>query len=349
MGLSCIVMANLPTYETIGITAAWVMIICRMVQGVSSMGEYVGAGLYLTEMTKPPVQYIAVGMIDICSIIGGTLALAWGAVCTSYLLNWRLAFWGGACIAVIGAVARTKLREAPEFADAKRRFKKTIDKFNSDSDDNFDSNQILKNSYVGREKPHWKTSLAFFLIQAGGPPFFYFLYMYCADFLKRDFHYTSEQIIQNNFLVSMWSLVSIIFITFLSQKMNPLKIIKLRSILFLISIILSVYYLSKTKIGFEVLLIQLLLSSIGLYPNPAIPIFYKNFPIFKRFTYSSVLQAMSRVLMYVVTSVGMAYLAKLFGHYGILFIMVPLTLAFYWGVCHFEKLEENRQEFFWST
>ena len=173
--------------------------------------------------------------------------------------------------------------------------------------------------------------------------------MYCADFLKRDFHYTSEQIIQNNFLVSMWSLVSIIFITFLSQKMNPLKIIKLRSILFLISIILSVYYLSKTKIGFEVLLIQLLLSSIGLYPNPAIPIFYKNFPIFKRFTYSSVLQAMSRVLMYVVTSVGMAYLAKLFGHYGILFIMVPLTLAFYWGVCHFEKLEENRQEFFWST
>ena len=37
--------------------------------------------------------------------------------------NWRLAFWIGAVIAVIGVFARTRLRETPDFADYKRRMK----------------------------------------------------------------------------------------------------------------------------------------------------------------------------------------------------------------------------------
>ena len=43
-----ITMANLPTYSQIGITAAWLVTICRMIQGVASLGEIVGAEVYLT-------------------------------------------------------------------------------------------------------------------------------------------------------------------------------------------------------------------------------------------------------------------------------------------------------------
>lgn len=50
-------MANLPTYEQIGSTAALVMTIFWAVQGMSSMGETVGAERYLTEMLHPPIQY----------------------------------------------------------------------------------------------------------------------------------------------------------------------------------------------------------------------------------------------------------------------------------------------------
>ncbi len=39
MAISCIVMANLPTYAQIGISAAWVITICRIMQGLSAMGE----------------------------------------------------------------------------------------------------------------------------------------------------------------------------------------------------------------------------------------------------------------------------------------------------------------------
>ena len=79
MATSCIIMANLPTYAQIGITASWLITICRALQGVSSMGEVIGAEIYLTEITKPPIQYAAVSIITVFATIGGCAALtvAW--------------------------------------------------------------------------------------------------------------------------------------------------------------------------------------------------------------------------------------------------------------------------------
>ncbi|CAK6509827.1 MAG: hypothetical protein IRF12RH_02190 [Rickettsia helvetica] len=51
MATSCIVMALLPTYNEIGITASIIIILCRIVQGMSSMGEVIGTEVYLTEFT----------------------------------------------------------------------------------------------------------------------------------------------------------------------------------------------------------------------------------------------------------------------------------------------------------
>ncbi|WP_341791340.1 MFS transporter [Rickettsia endosymbiont of Gonocerus acuteangulatus] len=57
MSLCCLVMANLKTYAEIGITATIVITVCRIAQGMSSMGEVIGAELYLTEMFKVPQRY----------------------------------------------------------------------------------------------------------------------------------------------------------------------------------------------------------------------------------------------------------------------------------------------------
>ncbi|WP_341750778.1 MFS transporter [Candidatus Tisiphia endosymbiont of Sialis lutaria] len=37
MAASCLVMANIPTYAQIGVTATWIVTICRAAQGISSM------------------------------------------------------------------------------------------------------------------------------------------------------------------------------------------------------------------------------------------------------------------------------------------------------------------------
>jgi MFS family permease len=87
MALSCFVMANLPTYAEVGLIATILVTICRILQGLSSMGEFIGAQLYLTEITKPPIQYPVVALTSVFSILGGTFALAIASFTTLHNLN----------------------------------------------------------------------------------------------------------------------------------------------------------------------------------------------------------------------------------------------------------------------
>lgn len=52
MALSCFIIANLAPFSQIGVTAAYLLTICRAIQGISSVGEVGGASLYLTEITE---------------------------------------------------------------------------------------------------------------------------------------------------------------------------------------------------------------------------------------------------------------------------------------------------------
>ena len=121
MAVCCIIMANLKTYADIGIIASVTVIFCRMLQGFTSMGEILGAQLYIMESLKPPYSYICTSIINIQSKVGGSFALVVAYFATSIAFEWRVAFWIGAVIAIVGIVARTKLRETPEFVDYKKK------------------------------------------------------------------------------------------------------------------------------------------------------------------------------------------------------------------------------------
>lgn len=50
------------------------------------------------------------------------------SITTKYQFYWRIAFWIGALIAMVGGVARTALKEPTDFADETCRLKKILDK-----------------------------------------------------------------------------------------------------------------------------------------------------------------------------------------------------------------------------
>jgi MFS family permease len=87
MAVSCVIMANIPTYAQVGIMASWLVTICRIVQGLSSIGEIVGAELYLTEITKRPVQYPVVAFIEFIAVLGTTAALGIASLAISFGFN----------------------------------------------------------------------------------------------------------------------------------------------------------------------------------------------------------------------------------------------------------------------
>lgn len=343
MSVSCIIMANLPTYAQIGITAAWLVTLCRIIQGISSMSEILGAHIYVTEMLKPPSQYVAVSFISVAGALGSVAALGIAALVTQTGLNWRLAFWIGAGIAVIGSIARTKLRETPEFVDAKkRRLRKIEEKCISETAKL--SEQLLIKKRVQEEKINKKTILAYFLVYCGWPLSFYLSFMYFNPLLKKDYGYSSEDVIFHNFLLSLISLFITILLAILSAKINPLKILKMRGILLGIITLFLPLAITYSNSHIQIFWIQALLLIAALAPVPADSIFIKHFPTLKRFTATSLLYALKSTFMYVLTSFSLVYLNYYFGEWGLWLIMIPVVLGFLWGIHHFEELENPKKK-----
>lgn len=315
MAVSCFFMSILPTYAEVGIFASIAVITCRILQSFSATGEVIGAEIYLSELLKPPASYQLVSWVSELCTLGSLAALIAASLIFKCGANWRAVFILGGMIALSGAVARRKLRETSDFLKAKANKNKTLRKV----------------------KTSKETSLAYFFIYSGFPLCFYIIFIHCADFLKYSMHYTPEQIIDHNLFLTLFSTIVGVSIIFLVKKFHPLKILRVRAIASS-TVLFAMPLLPLTNI-YALTGVQILLTIFSLGTLPAIPIFFKYFPIQRRFTYSSMLYAISRAVMYLVTSLGLVYLTNRLGPYGIWFIAFPVSIGFLWGVEHFAKLD----------
>lgn len=117
-----------PSYAQIGLWAPVLLVICRLLQGFSTGGEWGGATTFLVEHAPPgrrgfygSLQQVSTGAAQILSI-GSALVLnsvlatpdleAWG---------WRLPFLVGFILAPIGYYLRSRVEESPEYVANKRR------------------------------------------------------------------------------------------------------------------------------------------------------------------------------------------------------------------------------------
>ena len=338
MALSCVLMANLPTYAQIGITASWIMTGCRIFQGLSSMGERMGAEIYITELIKPPSQYFAVSLCSVSACFGCSLALGVATLVTSTNFNWRIAFWVGAGIAVVGSVARVRLREAPDFADAKRRMKNTLE--DSAHDGLAKAADLLKSTNpLWNEKICKKTAISSLLINLAWPLFFFFIYVYCAGILKNQFGFTSAQIIRNNFQVGLFQFFGQFLWAYLSSRIHPILILKKKWLAIFLLAFFTPSFLGSNDSPANLLIFQCLFIFLTPDSMPAESILIKHFPIFKRFTCVTFIYAVSRAIMYIITAFGMIYLTDWFGYWGLSLIFISTLIGYLYGVLHFEKLE----------
>ncbi len=284
----------------------------------------IGAEIYLTEVIPLPYRYFVVSCIRIVDDLGSVIAIAVASLVTIAGMNWRVAFWVGACIAVVGSVARIRLRETPEFIAAKRRMKKLIDE--------------------KKEKVNFKLSVAYFLMHCGYPIFFFFSFVFCAGILKNKFGYSSEQIIHHNLIIAIVALASDITYTLLSRNIFPLKILTFKFYCaFLLSLLLP-FLLSTIDTPIQLLVIQCLVIFFALGGMPASAVFLIKFPVLKRFKSATFLYATAYAFMSIINSFGLIYLVEFFGNHGLYLILIPTCIGFYWSVKHFEKLEDYNVE-----
>lgn len=165
--------------------------------------------------------------------------------------------------------------------------------------------------------------------------------MYCGNLLKNLFYFSPEQVIQQNFIVSLTGLLGYTGLLYLSYRIHPLKILKFKVIVFIPFALFCPYIISSLVDANSVFLLQAFLVLFVLSTNPATPIFYSYFPIFKRFSCAGVTYAFSRVFMHIITSFGLIYCEKYFGNMGLLLIMLPMAIGYGSGIFYFVKLEKE--------
>jgi MFS family permease len=333
MGICCTIMAILPTYAQIGISASVIVTICRMVQGMAATAEIRGAEIYLTETSKPPMQYLIVGFLTLFSALGTSAAIGVASIFTNPIIatfthnSWRVVFGFGAIVALVGFIIRTDLKETEDFAKKK-------DILNNPETMSSENKKLLKETV-----PIW-TSIYYFFIQCARPPCFYFIYIYCGDVLKNECGFTPSQIINQNFFVSIIDFFGIIILLYLSIRMKPLKILKLKFYLFFSCIIFFPIAMAYNPSSNVVLIFQCLAALFVFDHVPATPLFYKYFSIFKRFTYTSFISAIAKLLTFLITSFGLVFATEYFGYLGIFLIFIPVGVGFFLGVIYFEKMEK---------
>lgn len=113
------VIGLLPPYEVIGITAAVILVACRLLQGLCVGGEYAGAAVFVVEHTYQKGSAGLWGAILTSSgAIGAWVASFMSALCTLPFIpswGWRIPFLLGAVLGVIFLYARLSLEETPAF------------------------------------------------------------------------------------------------------------------------------------------------------------------------------------------------------------------------------------------
>ncbi|NUL45864.1 MFS transporter [Cellulosimicrobium funkei] len=124
MGVATTLIGLLPTYAVIGIAAPILLIVLRMIQGLSAAGETIGSNSFVAEHSPIATRGRNVGIVYTASnlppVIAALLVLALTAIMPgeSYeAWGWRIPFLLGAPLAVVGLYIRTRVDESPAFVE----------------------------------------------------------------------------------------------------------------------------------------------------------------------------------------------------------------------------------------
>jgi len=131
MCFGSLLIACAPTYATAGILSPCILLLARLLQGLSLGGEYGASATYLSEMADSKHRGFYSSFQYVTLIGGQLLALLLLLVLQRYLLDagqlrawgWRIPFFAGACLALLALRMRHDMPETASFEAARKKSK----------------------------------------------------------------------------------------------------------------------------------------------------------------------------------------------------------------------------------
>lgn len=127
MSLGSLLIALLPGYQKIGLAAPLVLLLARMIQGLSVGGEYGASATYLSEVAHPEKRGFFASFQYVTLIGGQLLALGLQLILQQWLnkqqlhdWGWRIPFVVGALLSLVALYLRSQLPETEAFKQEKQ-------------------------------------------------------------------------------------------------------------------------------------------------------------------------------------------------------------------------------------
>lgn len=182
MSFGSLLIAVTPTYDSIGVLAPLLLLIARLLQGLSVGGEYGVSATYLSEMATQDRRGFYSSFQYVTLIGGQLIALGIQLILQKLLLTetqledwgWRIPFVIGAILSVIALYLRSNLHETEAFENRKKISEK-------------------KKGSIKELLKHPKALLTVIGLTLGGTLAFYTYTTYMQKFLVNTVHLTKEE------------------------------------------------------------------------------------------------------------------------------------------------------------
>ena len=251
----------LPTYETCGIISTILMIIVRMLQGLSMGGALTGSISFVIEHTEKNRRGLfgSVSMMSICIgiLLGSVVSYSVKNIFNAQQFDewaWRIPFILGIAIYFAGLYIKNNTTETPLFEEAKYR------------------GEIPKSPLKKVFQDHWSDLIISILINATGSIIFYFEAIYLVSYLKitRGFEESYVNILINLCYVLM--IFVTLFSGWLSDKIGRQKIfvINLLFIIILMPFLLNIFETASFAWVVIAQIIMAIIAALYIGPEPAL-------------------------------------------------------------------------------
>ncbi len=260
----------LPTYETVGVLAPFLLIICRLLQGITVGADYTGALIYVSEQKELKDKTTVICTSAAIGFFGGTLGVLVSLASSSswfFTGNWRYAFISAGLLGVYILFMRWNMDESPCFDEVKR------------------NNSLDPNPFLSSLRHDYKNILA--CIVLGGANFVpvYLGTVYLNLHLKDMLELSQHAILVDNLFVYCITGFMIIFCARFLRRFNELTLMKLCG-LWLLILSIPAYVLAYKFISLASLVgLQVFLHTVNALQIACLAILMpKLFPTNRRYS-----------------------------------------------------------------
>ena len=206
MGGGTALIGVLPTHAEIGTTAALLLILLRVLQGLSVGGEYPGSVVFLAEHAPANQRAFYASWPATASCLGTLMGTALTALVSNYLSpeafeswGWRLPFLLGALIAVCAAIFRRHMSEPTALTAAK---------------------PLEDLPIVAAFRNHWRSILRIIALSLVNAVGFYMLWVYAISYLTDRMHVSTTDALDISTLSCMVMMPALAFSAILSDRIG---------------------------------------------------------------------------------------------------------------------------------